>query len=121
MANFLSRIGFSQFLGYPAAITLAYCVGMTVAFSLNRGIVFRDAGTSFRRQIIGFVLVNLAGLAQTLIASILIAEAILPALHVMRDRDAIGHALGLLVPIFISYMGHKHFTFKKASKTEIVI
>jgi len=114
VANFGSRFGFSQIVGYPAAITLAYCVGMTVAFTLNRGIVFQDAGTTLPRQVMWFIIVNMAGLAQTLVASILIATEILPRLGIVHYRDAIAHGFGLLIPIFISYIGHKHLTFKTA-------
>lgn len=114
LANFGSRIAFSLVLPYPAAIVLAYLVGMTTAFVLNRAFVFTGARNPVGQQAWRFVLVNLAAVAQTLAISLLLARWALPALGVAQHAETIAHAVGVLVPVFTSYLGHRHWSFRAA-------
>jgi hypothetical protein len=41
-----------------------------------------------------------------------LAYYVLPALHVEQFREAIAHAVGVMIPVFTSYLGHKHFSFR---------
>src|ERR1700757_277224 len=78
IVNFLSRILFSHGLSYPAAITLAFLMGITTAFIMNRRYVFRDATNPLHHQILWFTTINLAALLQTLAVSLLLADYLLP-------------------------------------------
>lgn len=111
-ANFLSRILFSFFVAYEVAIILAYLVGMSVAFVLMRGSVFRADSGGLSRQVVRFSVVNLLAIAQTLVISLLVARWILPAMGILNGAEMIGHAFGVAVPIFTSYVGHRLFTFR---------
>jgi len=111
-ANFCSRIVFSLAMSYVPAIALAYCVGMVTAFLLNRRFVFTDAGGSLRRQGAWFVVVNIAAVAQTIVVSLLLRDWVLPATGVDFHPETIAHAVGVIVPVFVSYVGHKKLTFR---------
>ncbi|MDC8011098.1 GtrA family protein [Tahibacter soli] len=111
--NFFSRMLFSLVAPYPVAIVLAYCLGMTVAFSLNRWLVFSESTNSLRKQMVFFVLVNLFGLAQTLVVSLVLAHWLLPWLGVTTYVEEIAHAVGIAVPTVSSYLGHKYLSFRR--------
>lgn len=112
LANFGSRIAFSTVMAYVPSIVLAYCVGMATAFVLNRRFVFTDAAGSLRSQGAWFVLVNIAAVVQTIIVSLLIRDWALPAINVTFHPEAIAHGVGVIVPVFVSYIGHKRLTFR---------
>lgn len=112
LANVGSRLLFSLWLPYVAAIVLAYCVGMITAFVLNRLFVFDSGVLGLRVQAFRFLLVNLAAVIQTIAVSLLFAEIVLPAMGFHGNIELIAHGIGVLVPIFTSYLGHRHFTFK---------
>ena len=110
--NFGARIALSVFLPYTIAIVIAFFCGMATAFALNRRFVFRDASNSLGQQIGRFVAINLLALLQTLGVSLLLAEILLPRLGIDWHAHEIAHAVGILVPIFTSYAGHRRWTFR---------
>lgn len=112
VANFGSRIVFSLWFPYPLAVTLAFSVGLATAFLLNRRFVFNGASNPLHEQASWFVLVNMVGLAQTLIISILLARWLLPMLGVREYAEEVAHAIGIAVPAVSSYFGHKWFSFR---------
>jgi putative flippase GtrA len=113
LANFLSRIAFSTVMGLEAAVVLAYCVGMLVAFALMRSQVFPPSDAPVARQAALFVAVNLAAVVQTLVVTLLLARWLLPAMGVTRWVEEIAHGVGVIVPVVTSYFGHKHFSFRR--------
>lgn len=110
-ANYGSRFAFSLAFSYPVAIVLAYGVGMVTAFLLMRRYVFRAHGRDWRPQAGRFVLVNVLAVAQTLAVSLVLARWVLPALGLVRHAEAVAHAIGVAVPVFSSFLLHKHATF----------
>ncbi|EIJ43410.1 putative membrane protein [Beggiatoa alba B18LD] len=116
LVNFFSRIGFSYFVGYTVAIILAYCLGIVTAFIFNKLYVFNHkvGRRSHAEQFYYFFLINLVGLAQTLVISLLLAHYLLPALGITRAVEEIAHFIGICVPVFTSYLGHKYITFRPA-------
>jgi putative flippase GtrA len=111
LANFGSRIGLSLLLPYVAAIVIAYLIGMTTAFVLNRAFVFTGAANPVGQQAWRFVLVNAAAIAQTIAISLLLARWLLPAAGVTAHVETIAHGVGVVVPVFTSYLLHKHWSF----------
>lgn len=110
--NFGSRILFSQWMGYSAAIVLAYLVGMATAFVLARRFVFKQGTQALHHSAMYFVLVNVVAVLQTWAVSVGLAFHVLPALGVTRFAAEIAHAVGVVVPVFTSYLGHKHLSFR---------
>ena len=109
--NFGSRIVLSRWLPYSAAIVVAYLLGLITAFVLNRLFVFTGATNRLHQQIFWFVAVNAVALLQTLLVSLLFRNVVLPWLGIGRHADEIAHAVGIVTPIFTSYLGHRHFSF----------
>ncbi|SFI82271.1 Putative flippase GtrA (transmembrane translocase of bactoprenol-linked glucose) [Phyllobacterium sp. CL33Tsu] len=109
--NILSRIAFSQFLPFSAAIVLAFLVGMTTAFILMKQFVFDESGNSTGNEYVRFGLVNLVALLQVWLVSIILARWLLPAINYNWHVDTTAHVVGVLSPVLTSYVAHKSFTF----------
>lgn len=110
--NFVSRIIINHFTGYAVAIVLAYVVGMITAFSLNRVFVFQKGKKKSTKQFMIFALVNGAAIVQTLVISLLLRGYFFPNINFQYHPDEVAHIIGLGVPAFTSYLGHKYFSFK---------
>lgn len=112
-ANIGSRIIFNFWMGYIPSILLAFCVGLIVAFYLNRIFVFRYTSNPLHVQALWFIIVNLAAVVQTLGVSLLLAEWLLPRINFSWHADTVAHICGVTAPIVTSFIGHKHLTFRK--------
>jgi putative flippase GtrA len=109
--NFGSRILLNQWMGFSVAVVLAYLCGMATAFVLARLFVFRDSTQSVRRSVGFFVLVNLLAIAQTWTVSLLLLHVVLPWMGVTRFAPELAHGVGVVIPVFTSYLGHKRWSF----------
>ncbi|MBB5864300.1 GtrA family protein [Xanthomonas sp. 3058] len=116
--NIGSRIALSHWLHYVPAIVLAYCMGMVTAFTLNKLFVFSDAGNRLHHQVLWFVAINLAAVAQTIVISLLFTLLLLPAIGIDFHNETIAHAIGVAVPVITSYFGHKRLSFASNSIAE---
>ncbi|RUR11158.1 GtrA family protein [Legionella sp. km772] len=112
IVNFSFRIIVNQWVSFSTAICLAYLVGMMTAFILSKAFVFRKTEHPLHRMFFTYTIINLFGLAQTLAISLIFAHYILPALGVYNYVDDLAHAIGLIAPIYVSYLGHKNYTFR---------
>jgi putative flippase GtrA len=112
LVNFGSRIIYSQALPYSAAIVAAYITGMVTAFVLARRFVFRETTRPVRQSALYFILINMLAVLQTLLVSIALAWYLLPAAGITRFAPELAHAVGVMVPVFTSYLGHKNLSFR---------
>lgn len=112
LVNFGSRIIYSQWFSFSLAIVLAYLTGMVTAFVLARWLVFKRSEQSFARSAMLFCAVNVIAVVQTWLISMGLALYVLPYLDVTRFTAEIAHAIGVVVPVFTSYLGHKNFSFR---------
>lgn len=110
--NFGSRIVYSQWLGFSAAVIFAYLTGMLTAFVLARFFVFKAGQQSLHRSALFFALVNLVAVVQTWAISMALLHIVLPAWGVAKFAPEIAHAVGVMVPVFTSYLGHKRWSFR---------
>ena len=111
--NFGSRILLNRWMDYSAAIVVAYLIGMATAFVLARLFVFKQSTQTLHRSAGFFVLINVFAIFQTWLVSIILARHLLPALGVNRFVPEIAHAIGVMVPVFSSYLGHKRWSFRQ--------
>lgn len=110
--NFGSRIFYNQWVDFSVAVILAYLTGMITAFLLVRFFVFTESRQSLQRSAGFFVLVNVAAVLQTWTVSMLLAYYVLRWMGITRFVPEIAHTIGLAVPVFTSYLGHKRWSFK---------
>lgn len=111
-ANFGSRVVYSLWLDFSSAVILAYITGMVTAFVLARLFVFTSSQQAIHRSAVFFILVNLVAVVQTWAISMGLAYYVLPALGVTLFAHEIAHAVGIVAPVFTSYLGHKHWSFR---------
>jgi putative flippase GtrA len=112
LVNFGSRIVLSRWLTFPVAVALAYLAGMATAFVLAKLFVFSGGRQSIPRSAAIFVLVNAVAVLQTWGISMVLAYYLLPGIGVTAHVDEFAHAVGIVVPVFTSYLGHKHWSFR---------
>ncbi|KOX99788.1 hypothetical protein AL066_26560 [Pseudomonas nunensis] len=110
--NFGSRVLYNQWTSFSTAVVLAYLTGMITAFILSRLFVFSDSQQAVHKSAMFFVLVNLVAILQTFLISVGLAYYVLPALGVTLLVPEIAHAIGVVVPVFTSYLGHKRWSFR---------
>lgn len=111
-AQWLSRFAFAAFLPYAAAVAAAYGVGLIIAFELNRRFVFPAAQDARRRQFARFLLVNALSFLVVWTVSMLLGEVLLPRVMSADWAEALGHGIGILSPVLLSYGLHKRYTFR---------
>lgn len=110
--NFFSRIVLNWWMPYAASILVAFMLGLITAFVINRVFVFPEATNKLHHQVFWFVAINIAALLQTLGISLLLARVIFPHTGFTWHGDTVAHAVGVVVPVITSYIGHKHRTFR---------
>jgi len=112
IVNFSSRIIYNLWFDFSVAIILAYISGMITAFLLVKIFVFKTSVQKLHHSVFFFTLVNLIAVLQTWAISIGLAYYVLPAMGVTAFTKEIAHACGVVVPVFTSYLGHKHWSFR---------
>ena len=112
LVNVLSRLLYSQIVPYASAVVLAYLTGMATAYVLNRLLVFGPGDRRMPGEMLAFAIVNLLAVAQTLAISLLLAYYALPGLGVTEHAETLAHMVGVIVPVFTSFVGHKYWTFR---------
>lgn len=110
--NFGSRILYNRTMPFSSAVILAYITGMITAFVLARLFVFKDSQQATHRAAGWFILVNVVAVAQTWAISMLLKNWLLPKMGITAYVPEIAHGIGVVVPVFTSYLGHKHFSFR---------
>lgn len=110
--NFGSRIVYNEWMDFSSAVILAYITGMITAFVLAKLFVFKKSRQSVHRSAAFFILVNLVAVLQTWAISLGLAYYLLPSMGVTVFVREIAHAVGVAVPVFTSYIGHKRWSFR---------
>ena len=109
--NVVSRYFLSMTMEYRWAVIVAYLCGMTTAWMLSRLFVFEATGRSRGDEYMRFGIVNIVAAAQVWVVSVGLAEYAFPALGFAWHPAEVAHVIGVIIPVFTSYLGHKHFSF----------
>jgi putative flippase GtrA len=112
VVNFCSRIFFNQWVPFSDAIVYAYFTGMITAYLLAKLFVFKNSQQSISKSLVFFFLVNVVAVGQTWIISMGLINYILPYFNIINYAREIAHGFGILLPVFTSYLGHKHLSFR---------
>ncbi len=113
LVNLVSRYLLTPFIGFEVSVVVAYLLGMAVAFTLFRTLVFGRSGASVATETYRFVIVNFVALTLVLAISVTLADAVFPAVGLRWHGEDIAHFIGTCVPAITSYIGHLTYTFKK--------
>lgn len=116
LVNVLMRIALNVTMSYEHAVTGAYIFGMTTAFVLNKIVVFAPSGRAVSGEYLRFGLVNAVAFVQVYFVSIVLARSIFPWLGFTWHPETIAHGIGVIMPVFTSYFGHKYFSFATAER-----
>lgn len=111
--NWGSRIAYNVWFPYSTAIILAYITGMITAFVLAKLFVFTESTQSAGKSVFFFTVVNLVAVAQTWLVSMGLAYYVFPRLGIVSHVRELAHLVGVAVPVFTSYVGHKRWSFKE--------
>lgn len=110
--NWGSRIVYNLWMPYSSAIVVAYLTGMVTAFILTKIFVFTKSTQSTGRSVFFFCLVNVVAVLQTWLVSIGLAYYVFPRIGMTWHTRDLAHLVGVIVPVFTSYVGHKRWSFK---------
>jgi putative flippase GtrA len=110
--NFSSRFIYNIFVSFELSIIFAYITGMITAFILFKIFVFKHSSNSFLKEVFWFIAINLVALIQTYYISILLKYYIFLNIAFNFYPEAIAHAIGIIFPVFTSFIGHKYLSFK---------
>ena len=111
LVNVVSRVLLSLVLSYEIAVAVAYLFGMTTAYVLNKVFVFEKSGRAVHHEYLRFAAVNAVAIVQVWVVSVGLARYVFPWLGFEWHADTIAHMIGVVIPIFTSYVGHKKFSF----------
>jgi putative flippase GtrA len=111
--NLGTRIAFNLIMPFEIAVIVAYLCGMTTAYVLARLFVFECSGRAVHDEDVRFALVNLVAVIQVWIVSVGLADLVFPRLAFTWHSYTLAHLIGIVVPVFTSYIGHKHFSFAR--------
>ncbi|MEZ4820421.1 MAG: GtrA family protein [Bdellovibrionota bacterium] len=112
LVNFGTRILLNKYFGFSVSVVIAYIFGMVTAFGLMKMFVFTTGKLKILKSAYYFVVINLIAVFQTWAMSMLMAYIVLPRLGAHAYVLEIAHAVGVMVPVFTSYLGHKYITFQ---------
>lgn len=110
--NLGSRILLSRVMRYELAVTVAYLIGMCVAFVLARTFVFDKSTRAWNRQLTRFATVNLFAFIQVWLVSVGLARLFFPWIAFHWHPETVAHLIGVASPVVFSYYAHKHFSFR---------
>ncbi|TLT01307.1 GtrA family protein [Aliarcobacter cibarius] len=116
VVNFGSRFFYSEFLSYGNAVILAYITGMITAFILTKLFVFEKSIHSTKKEFYYFTLVNIVAVIQTYIISVGFAKYLFPTMGFELYPEVVAHAIGVIFPVFTSFIGHKYFSFRRVDE-----
>jgi Predicted membrane protein len=111
--NVASRYLLMGAMSYRWAVIVAYLCGMTTAWALSRLFVFKTSGRGWAEEYGRFALVNMVAAAQVWLISVGLAEYLFPSIAFTFHPEDVAHLIGVVVPVFSSYIGHKHFSFAR--------
>jgi putative flippase GtrA len=109
--NFFARLMLDPYLGYNKAIVVSYVIGTIFAFFLYQHEVFGKGSKPLWQEIGLFLFVTFAAIAQTLIVSVLLVDHFFPFIGWYWHNKEVAHFIGMGVPMFSSFLGHKYLTF----------
>jgi len=118
LANFASRPALQPMVGFNAAVGLAYLVGVTVAFTLNRIFVFPASGKPVRQEMAWFFAFNALAFPVVLASSVLLRDYVFLRFLKPVLAEAVAHGCAIMIPVVFNFAAHRLVTFRRAEATQ---
>ena len=112
LLHWAARIFLSYWLSFSYAVMIAYCVGMIVAFVLNRFFVFPKSNRPISKQARDFTLTNLLFFPVVWLLAIKINNKLF-TMGVSIYNEEISHAVAISIPMLATFLIYKFFAFKE--------
>ncbi|QKP78770.1 GtrA family protein [Methyloligella sp. GL2] len=112
LVNWLVRFPLSLIMPFEAAVFVAYCIGMSVGFTLYPRYVFPGSDRPVTHQLAIFVAVNLAGAGVVLVVSYLLLQAQSAFPYPLFIKEGLAHGFAIGVGAVANFFGHKTLTFR---------
>lgn len=109
--HWLARILLSHWFSFSWAVTVAYGVGILVAFLLNSFFVFPKSTKPKQQQARDFIITNICFFPVVWVFAIE-ANSILQYYGVVRCTEAVAHAIAVGIPMFATFLIYKLIAFK---------
>ena len=116
IVNIISRIILSIFFDFQISIFFAYLLGMTTAYFLAKKYVFLNPISSNKKSFLAFTFVNILAILQTFFMSNFFRQFLSNFIFNNNINDFISHCIGVGIPIFSSFYGHKYISFRNTKK-----
>ena len=105
----LLYFAFGRVIGYLGALYISYAIATVLAFVLHRRFTFRATDS-------GNVMIDFLRFVVVYVVSLAINTAALPVLVELAHLNPIlAQAIVVVATTFLSYFGHKLFSFRRAS------
>ena len=116
IVNIISRVILSIFFEFQISIFFAYLLGMITAYILAKKYVFINPISSNKKSFLAFIFVNILAILQTFFVSNLFRQFLSNFILSNNINDFISHSIGVGIPIFSSFYGHKYISFRNPKK-----
>lgn len=110
--NWLVRFPLSLVLPFPAAVFVAYLIGMSAGFTLYRAYVFPNSRQPVPLQVTLFLIVNALGAVVVMAVSLALLHHLLPAIGWSVLPEAVAHGTAIGVGAVANFFGHKYLSFR---------
>ncbi|WP_417579747.1 GtrA family protein [Pelagibacterium sp.] len=117
--NWLVRFPLSLVVPFPAAVFVAYLIGMSAGFTLYRAYVFPNSAQPLGLQATLFLAVNAIGAVVVMAVSLLLLDHILPVLGWSFMPEAFAHGSGIAIGAVVNFVGHKYLSFRVTTTREL--
>ncbi|MFC5066559.1 GtrA family protein [Flaviflagellibacter deserti] len=118
--NWIVRFPLSLVMPFPAAVLVAYMIGMGVGFTLYRTYVFPGSSRTLLEQSLTFLGVNLVGAVVVLVLTDLFLGLQSGSTWPEFMREGLAHGFAIGVGAVVNFFGHKLLTFRGARRAAAV-
>ena len=112
--NWLVRFPLSLVMPFPAAVFVAYLIGMSAGFTLYRAYVFPNSRQPMALQVTLFLIVNAVGAVVVMAVSLALLDHALLAIGWRVLPEAVAHGTAIGVGAVANFFGHKYLSFRAA-------
>jgi len=116
LVNIISRYYFSVLaMNFTFAVTLAYFLGMSVNYTLNKYLTFPKGPRRSVHELRTFFMIAFGGLLLTNIIAIAIVFLLMHIISLAGQRqliETVAHITAVGITAIYSFFGHKYFTFQ---------